>query len=50
MENWSVIVASAEKLGQPVASMDGLIAATAYTYHLLWLHATNGIFLPAMLR
>jgi len=34
MENWSAIVASAEKLGQPVASMDGLIAATAYTYHL----------------
>ena len=34
MENWSAIVASAEKLGQPVASMDGLIAATAYTHHL----------------
>jgi predicted nucleic acid-binding protein len=34
MENWSSIVASAEKIGQPVASMDSLIAATAYTHHL----------------
>jgi len=34
MESWSAIVASAEKIGQPVASMDGLIAATAYTHHL----------------
>jgi len=29
MENWSAIVAHAEKIGQSVASMDGLIAATA---------------------
>ncbi len=34
MENWGVIVADAEQSGQPVASMDGLIAATAHTYHL----------------
>jgi predicted nucleic acid-binding protein len=34
MESWSAIVASAEKIGQPVASIDGLIAATAYTHHL----------------
>ncbi|MFA7243075.1 MAG: type II toxin-antitoxin system VapC family toxin [Sulfuricellaceae bacterium] len=34
MENWSVMIANAEKSGQPVASMDSLIAATAYTHHL----------------
>jgi len=34
IENWSAIIAHAEKNGQPVASMDGLIAATAYTHHL----------------
>jgi predicted nucleic acid-binding protein len=33
MENWSVMIAAAEKSGQPVASMDSLIAATAYTHH-----------------
>jgi toxin FitB len=34
IENWSAMVAHAEKIGQSVASMDGLIAATAYTHHL----------------
>jgi predicted nucleic acid-binding protein len=34
MENWSLIVANAEKKGQPVASMDSVIAAVAYTHHL----------------
>ncbi len=34
MESWSAMVAHAEKLGQSVASMDSLIAATAYTHHL----------------
>lgn len=34
IENWSAIIANAEKSGQPVASMDGLIAATVYTHHL----------------
>lgn len=34
MENWSAMIAHAEKNGQPVASMDSLIAATAYTHHL----------------
>jgi predicted nucleic acid-binding protein len=28
MENWGVMIANAEKSGQPVASMDSLIAAT----------------------
>ncbi|MEQ1531388.1 MAG: type II toxin-antitoxin system VapC family toxin [Methylococcales bacterium] len=34
IDNWSAIIAHAEKNGQPVASMDSLIAATAYTHHL----------------
>lgn len=33
MENWSLLVANAEK-GQPIASMDSIIGAVAYTYHL----------------
>ena len=34
MENWGVMIANAEKNGQPVASLNSLIAATAYTHHL----------------
>jgi len=34
MENWSLLVANAEKRGQPIASLDSIIAATAYTHHL----------------
>jgi len=34
MENWSLLVTNAEKKGQPIASMDSIIAAIAYTHHL----------------
>ncbi len=34
MENWSLMVANAEKKGQPIASLDSIIAAIAYTHHL----------------
>jgi predicted nucleic acid-binding protein len=34
MENWSLLVANAEKKEQPIASLDSIIAATAYTHHL----------------
>ena len=34
MENWSLLVANAEKKGQPIASLDSIIAATAYTHRL----------------
>jgi predicted nucleic acid-binding protein len=34
MENWSLLVAHAEKRGQPIATMDSIIAAIAYTHHL----------------
>ena len=44
MENWSVMIAAAEKSGQPVASMDSLIAATAYTHHLTLLTRNESDF------
>jgi toxin FitB len=44
MENWSVMIANAEKNGQPVASMDSLIAATAYTHHLTLLTRNESDF------
>jgi toxin FitB len=44
MENWSVMIANAEKSGQPVASMDSLIAATAYTHHLTLLTRNESDF------
>ncbi|MDP2904013.1 MAG: type II toxin-antitoxin system VapC family toxin [Methylovulum sp.] len=34
MENWSLLVANAEKKGQSIASMDSMIGAIAYTHHL----------------
>ena len=34
-ENWGIIQANAEKNGVPMASIDSLIAAVAYTYNLV---------------
>ena len=34
-ENWGVIQGNAEKSGRPMASIDSLIAAIAYTHHLI---------------
>jgi len=34
-ENWGMIQGIAEKKGTPLASIDSLIAATAYTYNLV---------------
>jgi predicted nucleic acid-binding protein len=34
-ENWGIIQGKAEKKGIPLASIDSLIAATAYTYNLV---------------
>ena len=34
-ENWGIIQGKAEKHGTPVASVDSLIAAVAYTYSLI---------------
>jgi toxin FitB len=34
-ENWGIIQANAEKNGTPMASIDSLIAAIAYTYNLV---------------
>ncbi len=44
MENWGLMIAAAEKSGQPVASMDSLIAATAYTHHLTLLTRNESDF------
>lgn len=44
IENWSMMIANAEKSGQPVASMDSLIAATAYTHHLALLTRNESDF------
>lgn len=33
-ENWGIIQARAERQGTPMATVDGLIAATAFTHHL----------------
>jgi len=34
-ENWGVIQGNAEKNGKPMSSLDGLIAAIAYTHNLV---------------
>jgi predicted nucleic acid-binding protein len=34
-ENWGILQGNAEKTGRPMASLDGLIAATAYTHNLI---------------
>ena len=34
-ENWGIIQGKAEKKGTPMASIDSLIAATAYTYNMV---------------
>ena len=34
-ENWGIIQGSAEKNGKPMASLDSLIAAVAYTHNLI---------------
>lgn len=33
-QNWGILQGNAEKNGTPMSSIDGLIAATAYTYNL----------------
>ena len=34
-ENWGVLTGNAEKSGKPMASVDGLIAAIAYTHNMV---------------
>ena len=33
-ENWGILLAHADQSGRPLPSVDGLIAATAYTHNL----------------
>lgn len=43
-ENWGVLQGKAEKNGTPIPSIDGLIAATAYTYNLTLVTRNVGDF------
>lgn len=44
-ENWGVLQGNAEKKGQTMASIDGLIAATAYTHNLTLVTRNESDFL-----
>ena len=46
-ENWGIIQGSAEKSGNPIASVDSLIAAVAYTYNLTLVTRNEKDFLPS---
>lgn len=46
-ENWGIIQGSAEKSGTPIASIDSLIAAVAYTYNLTLVTRNEKDFVPA---
>jgi len=46
-ENWGIIQGSAEKSGTPIASVDSLIAAVAYTYNLTLVTRNEKDFIPS---
>ena len=46
-ENWGIIQGSAEKSGNPIASVDSLIAAVAYTYNLTLVTRNEKDFIPS---
>lgn len=46
-ENWAMLQARAEIGGTPMATMDGLIAATAWTHHLTVVTRNERDFMPA---
>lgn len=45
-ENWGVIQGNAERSGVPMASIDSLIAATAYTHNSVLVTRNTGDFEP----
>jgi toxin FitB len=46
-ENWGRIQGEAEKAGTPLSTLDGLIAATAYTHNLTVVTRNESDFKPA---
>lgn len=46
-ENWGILQGRAEVAGTPMASLDGLIAATAYTHNLTVVTRNERDFAPA---
>lgn len=46
-KNWGVLQGNAEKSGVPMASIDGLIAATAYTHHMTIVTRNEKDFAPS---
>jgi len=46
-ENWGIIQGSAENSGTPIASIDSLIAAVAYTYNLTLITRNEKDFIPS---
>jgi len=45
-ENWGVLQGNAEKAGTPMSSIDGLLAATAYTHNLTLATRNERDFVP----
>ena len=48
-ENWGIILGNAEKKGKPMASIDSLIAAIAYTHNLIIVTTNESDFEPSNL-
>ena len=46
-ERWGIMQGEAERAGTPMASLDGLIAATALVYHLTIVTRNERDFLPS---
>ena len=46
-ENWGVLQGNAEKAGTPMSTIDGLIAATAYTHNLTIATRNENDFTPS---
>ena len=46
-ENWGVLQGNAEKTGTPMSTIDGLIAANAYTHNLTLATRNESYFTPA---
>ena len=46
-ENWGFLQGKAERKGSPMASIDRLLAATAYTYNLTLTTRNESDFVPS---